>query len=121
MWWLPASALSIVAAVALAQQGTVGPSPGQQFAAALKEYNEADHNLNRAYQRLAAALEPDPRAKLKAAELAWLRYRDAEGAFRASEFKGAKLEPTARLGYLEHLTRGRTKELVDAYKQFAGD
>jgi uncharacterized protein YecT (DUF1311 family) len=110
-----------MAPAAPAQQGKAGPSPGQIFTAALRDYNRADRELNRAYQRLAAALEPDPRAKLKTAELAWLRYRDAEGAFRASDFRGEKLEPTARLGYLEHLTRSRTKELNDAYKQFAGD
>jgi uncharacterized protein YecT (DUF1311 family) len=93
----------------------------EMTAAARRAYLRADKALNAAYQRLAASLDPAPRAKLKTAELAWLRFRDAEGEFRASEFKGGSIQPAARLGYLEELTRRRTLELNNAYKQFVGD
>ena len=103
------------------QRDATGPSQAKMNETARKSYEKADRALNRAYERLARALEPGPRAKLKTAELAWLRVRDAESDFRASEFKGATLEPAARWGYLEDLTRRRTRGLNDAYKQFAGD
>lgn len=124
-WWPVLSAaliLTACAATTLAKQGSsAGPAQAGLYKAATRDYARADKVLNRAYEQLARALEPEPRAKLKVAELAWLRFRDAEGEFRASEFKGAKLQPAARLGYLEDLTRRRTQELNNAYKQFAGD
>lgn len=119
---IPLAALVVALSTdAPALQTGGGPSQAQMNEKARREYKKADVTLNRAYERLAKALEPGPRARLRAAELAWLRFRDAESEFRASEFKGATLQPAARLGYLEDLTRRRTKELVDAYKQFAGD
>ncbi len=109
-------------AIPLSRSGAQsGRSQSNLTAVAAKDYALADAELNRAYMQLMKALEPEPRAKLKLAELAWLKFRDAEGTFRASEFKGAKLQPVARLGYLEGLTRRRTQELRDAFKQFAGD
>ena len=103
------------------QHRTTGPSQAQMNEQARKDFMKSDVALNRAYERLAKALEPGPRAKLKTAELAWLKFRDAESDFRSSEFKGATLEPAARWGYLEDLTRRRTRDLNDAYKQFAGE
>jgi uncharacterized protein YecT (DUF1311 family) len=114
--------LLAVAPQTLGQSGRgSGGTQADINAAARRDFDKADRALNDAYQRLYSRLEPEARAKLKTAELAWLRFRDAEGEFRASEFKGGTIQLAARLGYLEELTRRRTQELKNAYKQFVVD
>ena len=117
-----AAIILVVAMVSITYQHASGvQNQAEMYKAAAKSYAGADTDLNQAYIRLSKALEPEPRAKLKKAELAWLKFRDAEGEFRASEFKGGAMQPMARLGYLEDLTRRRSQELKNAYKQFVAD
>lgn len=57
-----------------------------------KAYDKWDKELNRVYAELMKRLSPDARAKLKEAQLQWLKFRDSE--FKLQEGIYSKLEGT---------------------------
>ena len=59
------------------------------------DYKKADAKLNTSYKRLMAKLPKSRQAKLKTAQIAWLKFRDAESAFFGSEMEGGSAEPHA--------------------------
>jgi len=72
----------------------------------------ADKQLNGVYQKLLTRLDDgEAKSLLKAAQRAWLVYRDAEASYSADEMRGGS---GARLLYaatLSRLTKERTKVL----------
>jgi uncharacterized protein YecT (DUF1311 family) len=90
-------------------------------ACAGEEYNAADAELNRVYQALLKKYKDDPKflAKLRAAQRAWLAYRDAE---REAKFPHAD-ESSVHYGSLftmcEALYRAElTKERTDHLREW---
>jgi uncharacterized protein YecT (DUF1311 family) len=75
------------------------------------EYEQADVQLNNAYQALKGSLGPQKTDQLVAAEQAWLDFRDAYCDFVQSQFAGGSIQPTVYYGCLTQLTRDRTDEL----------
>ena len=72
----------------------------------------ADAALNAAYGALVR--EPglaDRLDRLRAAERAWVAYRDAQCAFEGSQYEGGSMQPMAVDGCAEALTGRRTAEL----------
>jgi uncharacterized protein YecT (DUF1311 family) len=95
----------------------VAPSPSgaqsqtdlnQQAGAALRE---ADRRLNASYAKLRAKLSPESRAKLQAAEEAWIRYRDQECAFVGSATAGGSIHSMIVAQCLTVLTDRRTRDI----------
>jgi uncharacterized protein YecT (DUF1311 family) len=86
---------------------------------AANDYKKADARLNQVYRKLMPVLDAPTKAKLKAAQTAWIKFRDAESAFRASEVEGGSAYPADYAGYMTTLTQHRTRELQDAYKAFS--
>ncbi len=80
------------------------------------DYKKADGKLNAAYKKLMAKLPRSRQAKLKTAQLAWLKFRDAESAFAGSEMEGGSAEPMLISGAMASLTNERTKALDTAYQ-----
>ena len=80
--------------------GPDGPAAAKDGAAARAK--AADKDLNAAYKKLAAAIEPANKPKLLATQKAWLAFRDAECAFAGPAMKDATLA---------ELTETRTKQL----------
>jgi uncharacterized protein YecT (DUF1311 family) len=76
-----------------------------------KEFQAADDALNRAYNQLSSRLDEGRRAKLKEAELAWLKYRDGNCEFVSSEYEGGSMRPMVHSFCLADVTRARTAEL----------
>ncbi len=95
-----------------------GQTQAEMDVAAAKDYQKADAELNRVYRRLAASLEPPIKRKLKAAESAWIKFRDAESAFRASTVEGGSAYPALYASDMADLTRQRIQDLNAAYKLF---
>src|SRR5262249_1188856 len=60
---------------------------------AAKESRAADQKLNKLYAELSAKLEPERLAKLKEAERAWVKFRDADCDFQSSIYKGGTMYP----------------------------
>ncbi|RYC29855.1 DUF1311 domain-containing protein [Lichenibacterium minor] len=75
----------------------------------------ADAALNATYGALVAApTMADRLDRLRAAERAWVGYRDAQCAFEGARFEGGSMQPMAVDGCAEALTRRRTTELREA-------
>jgi uncharacterized protein YecT (DUF1311 family) len=75
------------------------------------ELARADTLLNERYQRLLQAIEPHRVEPLRAAQRAWIRFRDAECDFEASEFEGGSMMPMIDTLCRAHLSRKRAEEL----------
>jgi len=72
---------------------------------------EADQALNQAYQQLKARLSPQQDALLVAAQIAWIRFRDAHCALERSFEAGGSLSTTRHLECVRRLSSAREKEL----------
>ena len=83
-----------------------------------ERFRAADAALNRVYGQLAAKEEGDSRAKLKAAEVSWLKYRDDNCAYEAASFEGGSMQPLIRSSCLERMTKARTAELREQLKGY---
>jgi uncharacterized protein YecT (DUF1311 family) len=80
------------------------------------QYRKADVELNRAYQQLVRASGSSD-AKLKAAQLAWLKFRDAECDYEASLYEGGSMMPMVYSFCLRDVTTERTRQLREALKE----
>lgn len=105
--------LACVPAVAGAQgAGQMCPDARTQLEmnrCASDELARADSALNHRYQHLIRGLQPERVEPLRVAQRAWIRFRDAECAFRAARYAGGSLQPFVRATCLAGLTRERTE------------
>lgn len=110
---LAALAAACLAAPAGAQERRPeldGPSQGAMNAQAQARYRIADRELNAVYRKLLAAASPNGQARLRAAQRAWIRFRDLDCEARAGA-RGGSFHPAARLLCLEGATDQRTAAL----------
>lgn len=68
---------------------------------------EADRQLNAAYTKLRTRLGPESRARLQAAEEAWIRFRDRECAFIGAPTAGGSIHGMIVAQCQARLTRVR--------------
>src|ERR1043165_9259653 len=78
---------------------------------AAKKFKAADAELNRVYNRLASMLEGDNLARLKAAEVSWIKYRDDNCGYEAGFFEVGSMRPLILSSCMERVTKARTAEL----------
>jgi len=85
---------------------------GEMNQQAYNEFAVADKKMNTVYNKLMKALPDDEaRQKLKASQLAWLKYRDAQAELEADNSRGGTIVPTLISGTKTALTDARTEEL----------
>ena len=82
------------------------------------EYKQADATMTAAYKKLMAKLNKKEKARLKKAQIAWLKFRDAEAALLSSKVDGGSIYPMVYATHLKELTTQRTKQLSDAFTLF---
>ena len=82
-----------------------------------KAYHAADATMNQIYRKLASMLDEAEQVQLKEAQLAWLKYRDANCEFVADEYKGGSIRPLIQATCLADMTRKRTTELKTQIKE----
>ena len=84
----------------------------------LKKLSEADTELNKAYRQLMSKLgDKKWELKLRAAQQAWTKYRDANCDY-VSEFSGGGSATTFEYNFcLADMTTARTKELIEMLNQ----
>jgi uncharacterized protein YecT (DUF1311 family) len=70
--------------------------------------------LNNAYRQLALASTPEERRKLKAAQLAWLKFRDAQCEFESVLNVGGTMYPMVLDFCLAGVTAARTRQLRES-------
>jgi len=80
---------------------------------AAKEYRAADQKLNKLYADLSSKLEPERLAKLKEAQRAWIKFRDADCEFRAYLNKGGTIYPMVYDGCMADNANNRVRQLVE--------
>jgi uncharacterized protein YecT (DUF1311 family) len=76
---------------------------------AMEEFKKADAELNKVFQQL--LLKTDRQEKLKAAQRAWVAFRDAGCEYDASEAEGGSMEPLVRYSCYAEATKTRTNQL----------
>lgn len=76
-------------------------------------YQVADDELNEAFRGLVSKLSNNSASleKLRAAQRAWISFRDAECAFESSAVEGGSAQPMVRYGCFRRLTEVRTERL----------
>jgi len=81
-------------------------------------FEKADAELNKTYRRFLADLkDPEAQAKLKAAQRAWIAFRDAQAEFEADQdARGGSMYPMLFYANCADLTRERIKQLRGSTK-----
>jgi uncharacterized protein YecT (DUF1311 family) len=122
---LRVGALLLLLAPAVAPQGGQHPCEGEgtQFEAtecAGREYKKADAELNKVYQQVWQQEDKGGQARLRAAQLAWLKFRDAECEYEAGDYIGGTMRPMVAAFCLAAVTHERTRQLQEILKEKAG-
>ncbi len=80
-------------------------------------FQRAEQELNAVYQDLVKQLDDGQREKLRLAESAWLRFREANADFQADAVRGGTLAPLIKVTVLADMTQARAAELKKALQQ----
>ena len=80
-------------------------------------YVNAEKQLNSAYRQLEKSLDLGRRIKLRVAQRAWLRFREADARFQGDGARGGTLAPLLEVSALADLTEARTAELRKAMQR----
>jgi uncharacterized protein YecT (DUF1311 family) len=81
------------------------------------EFENADQQMNQNYRATLHKLDGSEQQQVRAAQRAWLRYRDLHcGAVGTLQAGGGSLEPTEVFSCKADLTKARTKEIETAYQ-----
>lgn len=75
------------------------------------DYAAQDKRLNQVYGQYRARLTPEQKQQLKAAQLAWIEFRDLSCAFETSSVQGGSAYPMVLNGCLAAKTTMRIEEL----------
>ena len=76
-----------------------------------RDYRAADRKLNQVYQALKSKLSGQQQQRLTNAQIAWLKFRDANCAYARGEFEGGTAAGPAGISCLAQTTEQRAKEL----------
>ncbi len=74
-------------------------------------YEQAQKALDAAYAELMKQLDATGKTKLRAAQSAWLQFRQADADFEASRAAGGTLAPLIKITVMADLTEARAVEL----------
>lgn len=80
-------------------------------ACAANEYQREDAKLNEYYKELAGKLGPSEKERLKAAQRAWIKFRDLQCELEASRYEGGSIRPLVRSSCLAQVTKQRNEDL----------
>ncbi|MHC1743480.1 MAG: lysozyme inhibitor LprI family protein [Syntrophobacteraceae bacterium] len=86
-------------------------STAEMRTCANKLYEAADAELNQVYRQLASKLSDKRRESLKAAQQAWITFRDKNATFAASAVEDGTMYPVLEVAELTALTKQRTEQL----------
>lgn len=84
-------------------------------AQATAKFNDADQALRERLEEFTKGLRPDQKEVLARAQQAWLRFRDAHGAFVGLEVQGGTIAPLLTAIALEDITNERIRHLKSAF------
>ncbi|MES2921225.1 MAG: lysozyme inhibitor LprI family protein [Verrucomicrobiota bacterium] len=88
---------------------------------AYADFEKADAALNKIYAQVLTKLDAEGQGKLKAAQRAWVTFRDAQAELDADLMRGGSAAPLLRAGSLAGSTVRRTQDLKDFLKQIGDE
>jgi uncharacterized protein YecT (DUF1311 family) len=108
-----AAALLLVHALSQAQipRCEAPQTQAEMNTCAALEFFRSDARLNLVYQKVLKRIDPTRLPKLRAAQRAWLAFRDAQCAFEGSESEGGTMQPMLVSGCKSEVTKARTEQL----------
>lgn len=83
-------------------------------------FEKADKELNEIYAKVRAKLDKEGKEKLKAAQRAWMAFRDAQAELDADLMRGGSAAPMLSAGSKAQSTKKRVEELKEFLKQLEG-
>ncbi|HEV2802833.1 MAG TPA: lysozyme inhibitor LprI family protein [Pyrinomonadaceae bacterium] len=84
---------------------------------AARARDKADAELNKVYRDLLKDTGTTERAKLRAAQLAWLKFRDAHCDYESIGNKGGSIYPMVMSFCLAEVTTARVKQLREILRE----
>ncbi len=75
------------------------------------DYKKADARLNKIYREVFNKVDKSQKASLKAAQNAWIQFRDLDCQFQSSGSAGGSIQAMIIAGCLTDKTQARAKEL----------
>ena len=96
------------------------PGSGTQFElnrCAARARDKADAELNKVYRELMKDAESTERAKLRAAQLAWIKFRDTHCDYESVGNTGGSIYPMVYSFCLAKVTNARVKQLQDILRE----
>ncbi|MBE9639468.1 DUF1311 domain-containing protein [Salipiger pacificus] len=76
-----------------------------------QEYGAADAELNAVYAQVKSTASAEVMAQVRAAQRAWIPFRDAACAAEAAPYAGGSIQPQIQISCLTRLTRRRSEDL----------
>ena len=105
--------LSILALLMLSLLTSHAQNQHEMNQQAAADSEKADAELNKVYKKvLAAEMDEEAVKLLKAAQKAWIAFRDAEAKHAEDEARGGSMAPLLYYSALARVTRDRTKQLA---------
>ncbi|MGV8125238.1 MAG: lysozyme inhibitor LprI family protein [Candidatus Xenobiia bacterium LiM19] len=95
----------------------VAQSQSQMNRDAQDRYKKSDAELNNVYKQLISRVAKEQKNALIDAQLAWIKFRDANSACWASPNKGGSIYPLIYFGRMKKMTEARTAELRELMKE----
>jgi len=95
----------------------VAQSQSQMNRDAQDRYKKSDAELNNVYKQLIYRVAKEQKDALIDAQLAWIKFRDANSACWASPNKGGSIYPLIYYGRMKEMTEARTAELRELMKE----
>jgi len=92
-------------------------SQSQMNRDAQDSYKKSDAELNKVYKQLISIISKEQKDALIDAQLAWIKFRDANSACWASPNKGGSIYPLIYFGRMKEMTEARTAELRELIKE----
>lgn len=78
-----------------------------------RDYQAADKKLNQVYRQLQSRLSKVQKQRMTNAQLAWIKFRDANCDYERGQFEGGTMVGPVGTSCLARMTEQRTKELEE--------
>ena len=115
-----ASALALCCPARVASGEDPCPDAADQHAlnrCAAQEFRKADADLNKIYQQLMKGAGAAEKVKLRAAQLAWIKFRDAHCDYQSFGNAGGSIYPMVYNFCLAGVMRERTEQFKEILKE----
>jgi uncharacterized protein YecT (DUF1311 family) len=109
--------LVLASALLLPLSSAHAQTQAQMNQEAAADFKKADAELNKVYPQVVAKLDAEGKEKLKAAQRAWVAFRDAQAELDADMARGGTMAPLLRATSMTQTTEDRVKQLKAFLKE----